>query len=348
MTMISDEAFIDIVRHAWIAYDKSRSIKSIVDISAQVSTNHVFKVTLPDREFVIAKLSYYGQYEHFREDHTIINSLSNNLPYPFENLLSRAFMKGDHIFIYRHNRGALKAWVIFYRPVKIKGKLPRRLSEEQIDRLGKSFARFHLACHKIRHTLPPSTKSMRHDISQLMSNIRLLSEKDKLPSHEVILRSSEEFLTAIHHPEVRVFDKIPVFVDWNIGNFSTTPSLRLFSRWDYDWFRMSTRMLDFYFMSRVVSDIGDRTYFHYFIDPLLEDRFILFLQSYHSVYPLTSVEILFLKEVYRFFILNYVIKDGKYFFKASYAARLQKEAVEEYLPSTEKFDASEILNALQL
>ena len=344
--MMQEEDFIAIVRHAWIDYDKSRDIKSIVDISAQVSTNHVYKVTLADGEFVIAKLSYYGRFEHFREDHLIINSLSNNLPYPFENFLSRAFMKKENIFIYHHQREELDAWVIFYRPVKIKGKLPKRLSEDQIVRLSKSFARFHLACHKIRHTLPASTKSMRFDVYRLMDQIR--SEGRYNDADKVILSHAEAFLTAIHHPDIRALDPIPVFVDWNIGNFSTTPSLRLFSRWDYDWFRISSRMLDFYFFSRIVSDIGDQTYFNYYIDPLMEDRFILFLKSYHSIYPLSRVEILFLKEVYRFFILNYVIKDGKYFFRQQFADRFQQSAIDQYLPSTDRFDEAKLLNALNL
>ncbi len=345
--MMEEKDFINIVRHAWIDYDKSRSIKSIEDVSAQVSTNHVYKVTLQDREFVIAKLSYYGDFEHFEEDHLIINSLSNNLPYPYENFLSRAFMKRDKIFIYRHQREGLDAWVIFYRPVKIKGKLPKRLSEDQIVKLAKSFARFHLACHRIRHTLPPSSKSMRYDVYKLIDHIR--SKGPEISDADgIVMKHAEAFLTAIHHPDVRALDKIPVFVDWNIGNFSTTPTLRLFSRWDYDWFRIGSRMLDFYFFSRVVSEIGDRTDFSYFIDPLMEDRFVLFLKSYHLIYPLSRTEIVFLKEVYRFFILNYVIKDGTYFFRRNYAHRFKQSAIDDYLPSTDHFDESKLLTALNL
>ena len=128
-----------------------------------------------------------------------------------------------------------------------------------------------------------------------------------------------------------------------------TSSFKFFSRWDYDWFRMSSRMLDFYFISRVVSDIGDRTVFTYNIGPLMEERFILFLKSYHQHFPLKAVEIRFLKEVYRFFILNYVIKDGRYFFHEIFATKLQQEAYEIHLPSIEeKFDASKLLEALHL
>jgi hypothetical protein len=145
------------------------------------------------------------------------------------------------------------------------------------------------------------------------------------------------------------FESIPVFIDWNIGNFSVTKNLELYSRWDYDWFRISSRMMDFYFFSRVVSNVGDKTVFSYVIDTLNESRFILFLQEYHKVNPLSANEIRFLKEAYRFFILNYVIKDGNYFFSGQYAQKLQAEAFEIYLPSVDRdFDADLILDALKI
>jgi hypothetical protein len=108
-------------------------------------------------------------------------------------------------------------------------------------------------------------------------------------------------------------------------------------------------VLDFYFLSRVVSNAGDRTVFSYYINTLMEDRFIIFLEEYHKVFPLTANEIRFMKEAYRFFILNYVIKDGKRFFKEQYAEKLQAEAFNIYLPSVERdFHAEKIIDALKL
>jgi hypothetical protein len=80
----------------------------------------------------------------------------------------------------------------------------------------------------------------------------------------------------------------------------------------------------------------------------MEERFILFLKTYHQVYPLHADEIKFFKETYRFFILNYVIKDGRFFFHEIFATKLQKEAYETYFPSIDKFDAAIILKALNL
>jgi len=346
-------AFIDftaIVKEAWQAYDNTREIKRIVDISAKVSTNHVYRITFNDGNFIIAKLSYFGKHEHFVEDHTIINSLSNNLPAPFDNFLARSLMKGNDLFVYRFQNEILDAWVVFYRPMAIKKKLPRRLDEDQIIKLAEQVAQFHKACFGIRNTLPPSSKTLKVDIDHLL---RILETDYGRYEHHMhldeIRKQSDLFIENSILLKADELEKIPVFVDWNIGNFSINSSVKLYSRWDYDWFRISSRILDFYFLSRVVSDIGDKTVFSYTIGPLMEDRFLIFLKAYHDIYPLTETEIRFLKEAYRFFILNYVVKDGRHFFHEIFAIKLQKEAFDIYLPSIEKqFDADIILKALNL
>ncbi|MEM6376980.1 MAG: hypothetical protein AAF705_02130 [Bacteroidota bacterium] len=342
--------FTTIVRYAWMAYDSTRAIKTISDISAQVSTNHVYKIVFTDKSWVIAKLSYFGKYEHFVEDHSIINVMANNLPSPFENFLARSLMKGTQLFVHRFTNDLIDAWVVFYNPVKIKRKLPRRLEEMHITNLAREFAKFHKVCHRIKNTLPQSTKTLRHDLHHLKDILDSdFGQFEHRMKGDVIQAQCDQFFENQEKLGALKFDKIPVFVDWNIGNFSITGAGKLYTRWDYDWFRMSSRMLDMYFLSRVVSDVGDRTVFTYNIGPMMEDRFILFLQEYHKIYPFTENEIRFLKEVYRFFILNYVIKDGRYFFHEIYATKLQKEAYETYFPSMDKlFDADKLLKALNL
>lgn len=342
--------FLTIVRYAWLAYDPSRNIKTISDISAQVSTNHVYKIVFQDKSFVIAKLSYFGTFEHFVEDHTIINVMANNLPSPFDNFLARSLMKGNQLFVHRFKNDLIDAWVVFYNPIRIKKLMPRRLEEKDIVKLGQEFAKFHKACHNIKNTLPKSTKTLRFDLRHLTKILDSDFGKYEHRQHDQVIRDQiDKFLEQQQNLGALAFDKIPVFVDWNIGNFSITNAGKLFSRWDYDWFRISSRMLDFYFLSRVVSDIGDRTVFTYNIEPMMEDRFILFLKEYHAIFPFTENEIRFLKEVYRFFILNYVIKDGRYFFHEIYATQLQKEAYELYFPNIDKgFDAEKLLKALDI
>lgn len=340
-----------IVKYAWMAYDSSRIIKRITDISAKVSTNHVYKITFRNSSFVVAKLSYFGKYEHFVEDHTIINVLSNNLPYPFDNFLSSALMKGKALFVHRFQNGQVDVWVVFYRPVKIKSRLPRRLNEVQIEKLAVQFANFHKACAVIRHTLPNSTKTLAYDIQHLQQYLRTKAGKMEYGKHVSVLeKQSDLFLQNMEALKIESqVIKIPVFIDWNIGNFSVTPTFKFFSRWDYDWFRMSSRMLDFYFISRVVSHIGDKTVFSYNIDPFMEERFILFLKRYHEIYPLLPVELAFLKEAYRFFILNYVIKEGRYFFNEKYVIKLQQEAFEYYFKLVDKvFNVEKLWKALKM
>lgn len=339
-----------IIKYAWTAYDSSRTIVQIEDISARVSTNHVYKVSFSNKSFVIAKLSYFGQYEHFVEDHRIINVLANNLPDPFENFLARSLMKANSLFVHRFINDETDAWVIFYRPIKIKTKLPSRLEDPHIVRLAKEFARFHTSCHSIRHTLPTSSKSLQSDVDHLREeldrgSVRFGDDSDR----EELKRQCDLFQKNVSELNFNRLDKIPIFVDWNIGNFSVTPTFRLFSRWDYDWFRMSTRMLDFYFFSRIVSNVGDRTVFTYNIGTMMEDRFLLFLKTYHERYPLTENEVRGLKEVYRFFLLHYVMDFGDYFFASSYAKKLQREALDIHFPSIDTgFDAEVILRELKL
>jgi len=346
---MSSPNFIRIVKDAWKNYDQSRKIVSVRDISANVSTNHVYQIEFDGHQSVIAKLSYFGYYEHFVQDHSIINSLSNNLPSPYENLLSRSLVKGNSLYIYRHTDSVLDAWVVFYRPIEIRERLPRRLEENHIVSLGKQFAKFHKSCFSIRNTLPDSSKTLRTDIEHLLKILETDLGKFEHRGHlQNIKKNCEEFLRNCEKLKVESLPRLPVFLDWNIGNFSVTEDLRLFSRWDYDWFRVSSRMLDFYFFSRVVSNVGDRTVFSYNISTLWEDRFLMFLRSYHSVYPLTETEIRFLPEAYRFFILNYVIKDGRYFFHEIFATKLQMEAYESYLPSIGEFPVDLLLDELKI
>lgn len=346
-------SFIDfdtIIRKAWNEFDSSREIAHIVDISAKVSTNHVYRITLKDKNFIVAKLSYFGKYEHFVEDHSIINTLSNNLPSPFENFLARSLMKGDKLFVHRFTSEIIDAWVVFYRPIHIKRKLPKRLNENEIQKLASEAAHFHKACDTVKATLPKSSKTMQHDIHDLLHMLSDEKSKYDFPVHRKLIRHHcQEFLKNYDALGGDKLESIPVFVDWNIGNFSVTPNFKFFSRWDYDWFRVSTRMLDFYFFSRVASSIGDKTVFTYNVNVMMEDRFILFLKAYHKVFPLTRTEILFLKESYRFFILTYVLKYGKFFFHEIFAHKLQKEALEIHLPTLDDlFDAQPLLNALDL
>ena len=150
--------FTHFIRQAWAEYGSKKKIKSITDISAMVSTNHVYKVSFSNRTFVIAKLSYFGAYQHFVEDHSIINELASKLGEPYTNLLAKSLTKNDKLFTYRYQDETFDAWVVFYHPVKVKTQLPRILDLDQIDNLGRELAKFHKACTDIAPALPTSSK----------------------------------------------------------------------------------------------------------------------------------------------------------------------------------------------
>jgi hypothetical protein len=346
--MIKD--YEHIIEEAWKGYDNSRKIKKIEDISVNVSTNRVFRVIFDDDDMIVAKLSLFGSYEYFKEDHRIIHSLGNNLLYPFENLLAKSLLKNNRVYIYRYRKKKIDAWVVFYNPIRFLHKFPRRLEEKHIKKFGQQIAKFHLACSRIKNVLPKSSQTLRKDIYVLLDEL----EKDEKKfggrkEVDLIKYHCEQFLKNRSKCNTSSFEMIPVFIDWNIGNFSVTEKMELYSRWDYDWFRISYRMMDFYFFSRVVSDAGDKTVFSYLIDTMMEDRFLLFLEEYHKVNPLTANEIRFLREVYRFFILNYVIKDTRHFFSEPYSKKLKAEAMDIYLPSVDRdFDPEYIIKELKL
>ncbi len=334
-----------IIRYAWQAFDHTRTIDRITDISAMVSTNHVYKVELTDGNVVIAKLTIFGNFESFAEDHTIINVLANNLPVRYSNFLSRAMMKGQNLFFHRYINDKQDAWVVFYRPIHIVENPPKKLKLKEVKQFGREMARFHKDCTLVSNTLPQSGRDMTTDVNALLESAR-----EDYPEHfPLIEKHCRLFLENTYRINLHGFKKIPVFVDWNIGNFSVDGDGLMTSRWDYDWFRMSTRVADFYFLSRVVSKVGDKTVFTYEADRLMEPRFIEFLKAYHKVFPLSRQEVLFIKEAYRFFLLNYVLRLGRYFFRPKFAKKLAREVLNEHLVTLdEKIDTERLLAALRL
>lgn len=342
--------YIEIIKHAWKEFDDRHEIRGVYDVSMYVSTNQVYKISFYEREPVFAKLSDYGKFDDFRDDHIIINNLANNLEAPYQTFLAQSLVKKNELFIYLYHSENSSAWVIFYNPIQIRNKLPRRLEEKNIRKLGRELARFHKACTNVTNQLPRSSKSVVTDIHKLTKSVDKKEIKMCASHRDLIMKHCDHFLNNADKVNYATeFESIPVLVDWNIGNFSITGDGKFFSRWDYDWFRMSSRVMDFYFFSRVVSDVGDRTVFSYLVDTLMEDRFMMFLKEYHRIFPLTEPEVRFIKEAYRFFILNYVIKDGPYFFRQTYSNKLIKEAYDTYFPALDaNYKVEKILKALKI
>jgi hypothetical protein len=347
---MSDEDVPSILRDAWSDYDPDDPLVSAQETSARVSTNQVYHLSFASGRSLFAKVSSYGSYVHFRQDHARIRQwidLLNGTRY--ERFLAPVLLKHGDVYTFERDG----VWVVFYEEAPRRSFLPKILSDAQVENLGREMALFHRACSELRVHLHPTWQSLGSDLAalydQMQSAAVRAAQSLTLEQTRLVRRHCDLFFANAERLGYHITPKIPVLIDWNRGNFSVAydeDGFRLFSRWDYDWFRIEPRMMDFYFFSRVVREEGDKTVFSYTVSPLLEPRFMRFLRAYHGAFPLTPDEVLFIKEAYRFFVLNYVLRTGEHFFVPEFCGRLQKEAVERYLPELETVDLTPLLDVL--
>jgi hypothetical protein len=199
--------------------------------------------------------------------------------------------------------------------------------------------------------LPAASKTIKSDAIHLLDLLEspFAPRNFDLPPEAIgmLWKHTHRFLERLVAVGYDEWPKIPLLIDWNLGNFSVAPQadgrFRLFSRWDYDWFRIEPRLLDFYFLSRVSSSTGDRTRFTYGPHTLIEPTFVAFLRAYRQVFPMSDEEVQFLPEVYRFFILNYVVREGARFFRPDLCTQFRRDAVRSYLPALDRLDTSALL-----
>jgi len=64
------------------------------------------------------------------------------------------------------------------------------------------------------------------------------------------------------------------------------------------------------------------------------------------VSPLTEGEVMFLGEAYRFFLLNYVVREGRNFFRYEFWQHLLHDAVDVQLPALERLDLTPLVRDL--
>ncbi|HVZ34436.1 MAG TPA: hypothetical protein VG963_18535, partial [Polyangiaceae bacterium] len=232
--------------------------------------------------------------------------------------------------------------------------LPRVLSDPQIDNLAREMALFHRACAELAGELDPTWQSLGSDLATLYDQMKIQAAAARGLTPEqarLVRRHCDLFFSNAERLGYHRLQKLPVLIDWNRGNFSIAydeygHAFELFSRWDYDWFRIESRLFDFYFFSRVVRAEGDQTVFSYTASPLLEPRFLRFVRTYHAVFPLKERELAFVKEAYRFFLLNYVLRTGVHFFVRDICERLERETLGRYLPELETLDFTPLLSCL--
>ncbi|MEA3185869.1 MAG: hypothetical protein QOJ74_2346 [Ilumatobacteraceae bacterium] len=346
--MSGDTPHRQAVDAAWAEYGDRRSIVDVDEVSTNVSTNRVYRLHLDDDSTVISKVSSYGSYFLFVEDHEQLDRCARLLgPTRFNGMLAEIWSRDGRIFTWYNQH----VWAVFYDDVPRLDSLPRVLTGTQIANLATEMAEFHLACIEIAPALPSASKTIKSDAIHLLDLLEspFATRNFELPPEAigVLWKHTHTFLERLVEVGYDEWPKIPILIDWNLGNFSveTAPDghFRLFSRWDYDWFRIEPRLLDFYFLSRVSSSTGDRTRFTYGPHTLVEPSFLAFLDAYRAVLPMTTDELAFLPEVYRFFILNYVVREGARFFRHDLCTQFRNDAVRSYLPALDKLDISPLL-----
>jgi hypothetical protein len=249
-----------------------------------------------------------------------------------------------------------RRWAAFYDEADRGSSLPRVLSDDQIVRFATEMAEFHRACHDVADAIPPLSYTMKSNAIELLDLLEspfAPRNFELAPEHiGTLWRHTHELLLSLERIHYDEWEKMPVLVDWNLGNFSIRSTgadpadFELFTRWDYDWFRIESRVFDFYFLSRVSSRTGDRTFFTYRPHTLVEPRFLRFIEAYHRVFPLSVDEVRFIPEAYRFFLLNYVVRGGARFFRAELCERFRVDTARWYLPELERFDVAPLLAAI--
>lgn len=338
---------------AWSAYGDSRSIVEVNDTSPQVSTNTVYKISLDDGSNLYGKVSSYGSYFLFAEDHDRLYRCIQLLEgSPYEGFLAPVLSKDDRPFTWYDGR----LWVAFYGEARRASPLPKLLSAPQRRCLGREVARFHRACDRISGDIPATSNSIKSDAIHLLDLLSspFAPRNFELPPEDigVLWRHTHDFLLELERIRYDSWRRIPILVDWNLGNFSVSfddadaETFALYSRWDYDWFRLESRVLDFYFLSRVSSRTGDRTHWSYSSHTLSEPQFLDFLSAYHEEFPLSEEEIRFIPEAFRFFILNYVVREGSRFFRRDLCVRFRADAARVYLPQLDDFDVTPLLRSV--
>jgi len=347
---MDDATARSIVLEAFRTYEPRQEPRTIEAARVPVSTNRVYRLTFASRPNVFAKLSSYGSFVHFRQDHQRIEQWRRLLaPTRYASFLAPVLCTDDDdVFTYHSG----EAWVVFYGESPIRACLPRILSERQVETFALEMGRWHRACREIAGDVLPTWKTVGSDIAILFDGLGSegwLAERGIDRGEAKYLRDHcNLFLKNAERLGYFGFQKLPLLIDWNIGNFSVTDTsdrVELFSRWDYDWFRIEPVAMDFYFLSRAVSAIGDRTVFSYGPRTFLDPRFRRFLQAYRSEFAITEAELRLAKESYRFFVLNYVVLSGQYFFQPELWTRLVREAIEQYLPELDRIELDDVFTA---
>mgnify|MGYP006200158543 CR=1 FL=1 len=153
-----------VITEAWRQYGDPRAVVDVTELSAMVSTNRVYRLTLDDGTWVVAKSSNYGSFFLFAEDHDRLHRVKKLLRKgPYEHFLADAFTRDGAPYIFYDG----EMWAIFYHHIEARDRLPPILTGAQVACLGSELARFHKACAGIARLIPPPSKTAKSDAVNL-------------------------------------------------------------------------------------------------------------------------------------------------------------------------------------
>ncbi|NBV82080.1 MAG: hypothetical protein EBR63_02195, partial [Actinobacteria bacterium] len=232
MTMLINPLLGDaerVVRDAWrdyaVASGDQRTVAATHEVSAHVSTNRVFQVRFNDDSTLVAKVSSYGSYFLFAEDHDRLHRCAKFLSTNPETqrwapFLANVLEKNGRPYTWYNG----SIWAVFYQDVPRAESLPKVLSDAQVENLGREMAEFHAACQPMAKALPPTSNSVKGDLIHLLDLLEspfATRNFDLLPEDVGVLhRDTHRLLLQFEELHYDEWNRIPVLIDWNLGNFS--------------------------------------------------------------------------------------------------------------------------------
>ena len=115
-------------------------------------------------------------------------------------------------------------WAVFYDDVPRREALPRSSTSTRSRNLGREMAEFHLACTDIAPAIPAGSKTIKSDAIHLLDLLEspFAPRNFELPPESigVLWRHTHQFLERLVELGYDEWRKIPVLIDWNLGNFS--------------------------------------------------------------------------------------------------------------------------------
>src|SRR4029078_13654856 len=126
------DAYEDTARAAFAQSGYRGEIVGVTELSPMVSPKHLYRLSLAGGHHLVAKVSSYGSYWLFKEDHDRLHRCRQQLhDTRYANLLGDTVTKDGRVFV--HRDGDL--WAALYDEVPTRRSLPRIVSGADVQNL---------------------------------------------------------------------------------------------------------------------------------------------------------------------------------------------------------------------